>query len=341
MSFDRTTSHGIETIDDPMAWHTRINESYFPIDFETPADTHFTGVLHGRKVNDLTLFRCSSGPIVYERAKRHILRQHRESYLVTVPEITTCIQEQNCRSEEYAPGTFFIERVHEPFIFHQPSANTLLTLAVDGTTLNEQIRRASLYCGIPFDARRGAGALFVEFVRAILAHVETLSAQEMTVVSRQILELLGMAIRDDERVLSSHASAVHAAHLMRIERYVATHLQDPSLTPQSLATACGLSTRYLHQVFAAAVGQTVCEYIRRRRLLAVQKLLTDRADLRLVEIAYRCGFPDQAALSRQFKRQFDMTPSEFRSATAQRAAESKAARFPDRPPKSIDPPPTS
>ena len=99
---------------------------------------------------------------------------------------------------------------------------------------------------------------------------------------------------------------------MRIESFARKHLQDTGLDPDTIAAACGISTRYLHDLFRDT-NQTLGQWIRDQRLLACSDALSDPVNNQTIaEIAYSWGFADQAQFSRAFKRQFGSTPKEYR-----------------------------
>ncbi|WP_245529214.1 helix-turn-helix domain-containing protein [Brucella ovis] len=91
-----------------------------------------------------------------------------------------------------------------------------------------------------------------------------------------------------------------------------TNLQDFRLDPDRIARACGISTRYLHELFKDT-GQTVRHWIREQRLAACREALEDPDNIQTAaEIAYSWGFNDQTQFSRAFKAQFGLPPGEHR-----------------------------
>ena len=114
---------------------------------------------------------------------------------------------------------------------------------------------------------------------------------------------------DDQQV----RTAVRAGHLRRAEQVIRKHLSNPALSPDLVADACGISKRYLHELFGDT-NQTVSQFIREERLIAARDLIRSSPGLSMAEIAYRYGFCDQAQFSRLFKARFGMSPSEWRRA---------------------------
>lgn len=66
---------------------------------------------------------------------------------------------------------------------------------------------------------------------------------------RGSLELLALAIKSDPGATGSTTSSVRAAHLLRIEKIIHQNLKNSELSPDFISEACGISKRYLHDLF--------------------------------------------------------------------------------------------
>ncbi|MGL5437676.1 MAG: AraC family transcriptional regulator [Lachnospiraceae bacterium] len=93
--------------------------------------------------------------------------------------------------------------------------------------------------------------------------------------------------------------------------YIEQHL-FLELSLEECAKAAGYSPYHYCRVFNAAVGMTVKEYIRRRRVSEAAKMINETS-LSLKEIAYHCGFNSQENFIRVFRSVFGITPNKYRS----------------------------
>ena len=91
---------------------------------------------------------------------------------------------------------------------------------------------------------------------------------------------------------------------------------DQSLTLESVAARVGLSPYHFSRLFTARMGRSVMAYVRGRRLVHAAQRLCDEPDLKLVDLAFDCGFESQEAFTRAFKRLFGVSPGRFRSGFA-------------------------
>jgi AraC family transcriptional regulator len=78
-----------------------------------------------------------------------------------------------------------------------------------------------------------------------------------------------------------------------------------------LAATAAVHPVYLARAFRKHFGTSPGEYIRRRRVLRVQRLLAD-TQLPLAEVALQCGFSDQSRMTHAFTNDFGIPPGQYR-----------------------------
>ena len=88
---------------------------------------------------------------------------------------------------------------------------------------------------------------------------------------------------------------------------------DQPLTLDRVAARAGLSPFHFSRLFTARMGRSVMAHVRGRRLVRGARRLCDEPDLKLVDLAFDCGFESQEAFTRAFKRVFGVSPGRFRS----------------------------
>jgi AraC family transcriptional regulator len=161
------------------------------------------------------------------------------------------------------------------------------------------------------------------------------SGEQMRAVFARVVNLLMSASRELEHSQGAAKSSIHrAASLLQaqmrydgterqdpsqallawqmrlVERYIEEHL-DQQILVANLSELIHLSEAHFSRAFRLAYGVPPHAYIVRRRLeLAAQLMLAGREPLS--EIALRCGFHDQAHLSKQFRQLTGETPAAWR-----------------------------
>lgn len=92
--------------------------------------------------------------------------------------------------------------------------------------------------------------------------------------------------------------------------YMETHL-DENISVHEVAKASGYSYYHFTRVFQSILGESVGNYIQKRRLSsASQKLLY--SDRKIIDIAIESGFDSSESFSRAFKNVYQVSPSIYR-----------------------------
>lgn len=293
-------------------WREVISDAYFPLDLRFRGGELFSGRLEAWALGSVSLSRLTSDSLAYVRRRRHLVGEGEEHYLVTIPALSGVFFSQSGKDVRCNPGGFILERSNEPYEFRHDERNDLWVLKIPGQALAGRIRHPDRFCSLQFDARNGVGRLFVDLLTLLPGRFEGLSLQARAALGQQLVDLLVLAVKEDDRTLTSASSSVREAHLSRVEAYVRGHLTDPDLDPHRVAAVCGISVRYLHELFRDTSG-TLGQWVREQRLEACRAVLADRDCTRTVaDIAYAWGFKDQAQFSRLFKARFGLSPRAFR-----------------------------
>ncbi len=101
---------------------------------------------------------------------------------------------------------------------------------------------------------------------------------------------------------------------MRIDRvlqYIEDNLSN-NISLAEVANVSHFSAYHFHRIFTGIVGETVNNFIVRRRLECAVNLLIFRSELPVTEVALSCGFSSSANFSKAVKLHFGFSPSEIR-----------------------------
>jgi len=107
-------------------------------------------------------------------------------------------------------------------------------------------------------------------------------------------------------------SALVPGKLARIKELIESRL-DGDLSLAILARESGYSRAHFSRSFHAATGMTVHRYVLERRIHRAKYMLGIKSDDNsLADVAAICGFASQSHMSLAFRREFGVTPAEFR-----------------------------
>lgn len=147
-------------------------------------------------------------------------------------------------------------------------------------------------------------------------------------VNEQLVNLHGLVRSGDiaenawaeEHLLSLIATVLAPAKIARPApqpgglRKLLAEIDDAPDLPHDLATlaeAAGLSRFQVIRAFSRATGFTPHAYVVERRIRQAKRLI--RTDDSLADIAARCGFTDQAHMTRLFRKRYGLTPAAYRT----------------------------
>jgi AraC family transcriptional regulator len=188
---------------------------------------------------------------------------------------------------------------------HKDHFQTLDARTLNVSISNWQIDQAREYVRLPeaqADFRSGEISLIV---RRLEAECRYWTNTSVLTAEGLCLELLGaLAKQDDFKDHEPPRWLLTARELMHDQF-------RESLSIATIAEAAGVHPIHLIRTFRRFFNFTPGEYVRNLRLDSAASLLSAQ-DLSIAQVALESGFSDQSQLSKNFKRKFGLTPSEFR-----------------------------
>lgn len=95
--------------------------------------------------------------------------------------------------------------------------------------------------------------------------------------------------------------------------FALAHLDHPDLGTALIGTALNLSSRAIQKSFFRHVGTTPTAFITARRLDRAMQILALGDGRTITDIAFAVGFSDSAFFTRCFRRQYGVSPSQWRN----------------------------
>ncbi len=103
----------------------------------------------------------------------------------------------------------------------------------------------------------------------------------------------------------------HLAEVAAALDHIRSNYQS-EIRVEQLARICGLSIYQLNRRLRAIFGITVSQLITKSRIDIASEMLREGA-IPIAEVAYSCGYFDQSAFSRVFRRTVGLTPRQYRA----------------------------
>lgn len=98
----------------------------------------------------------------------------------------------------------------------------------------------------------------------------------------------------------------------RVIQYIEANLAN-NISLAEVASVSHFSAYHFHRIFTGIVGETVNDYIVRRRLECAVNLLIFKTELSVTQVALDCGYSSSANFSKAVRLHFGFSPSEIRN----------------------------
>jgi AraC-like DNA-binding protein len=162
--------------------------------------------------------------------------------------------------------------------------------------------------------RSGINQVLSGMLHSLGDAIDQISSEDLRPVELSLTEFLITALGGEKGVFGlGGVAGARASRLHRICQGIEAVLSNPSLTLGIVAQRERVSTRYLQKLFTDA-GNTFSHYLRTRRLDRCRADLISplHAELSISEICFRWGFNGSAHFSRVFRKQYGLSPRDYR-----------------------------
>jgi AraC-like DNA-binding protein len=225
-------------------------------------------------------------------------------------------------------GRQLIQTPHDTVVL-RPGTLLLISSRTTGKVLiperlTKRTVRIPLTALAPYDTGRGIpdflcldtadnplARLAHDFLAGVDAQLEQMSAVDVEGARNALLVLIAGMIRSNH---TSDAGETDFLPFLRkqLESWIADHLAAGAIRVGDLAAAHNVAPRTVHRAFATT-GDTMGSVVRAHRLAAARNDLVHTSSS-IAAIAHRWGFCDASHLGREFRREFSMSPGDYRAA---------------------------
>jgi AraC-like DNA-binding protein len=145
---------------------------------------------------------------------------------------------------------------------------------------------------------------YEKLFQRLVRHYDLLSEKEELLLQSIFLELIYTLKKDAYR--KEERASFSSAPIKRALEYIRENPAE-DLCLEALAKKVNLSPIHFHNLFKAAVGKTLRDYVEEQRIKkAIDQMLS--GDDSLTKIALDCGFSSQSYFSFVFRRRMGLTP---------------------------------
>lgn len=292
-------------------WRTAVHERLAAMDLRPMSDVPRLGSLQARDVGDLLITDWQSADIEAVRRSAMAKRDAEALLLFTVTTGRQIIQTPHT-SMVLRPGAILVMNTRTTGRFVVPEALTKRTVRVPITALAPYDTGPGVPDLLCLDtAQNPLARLTRDFLAGVDAQLDQMSPADIEGARNALLVLIAGMIR------ATHTPDVTETDFLpflrqALEEWIVSHLADGAIRVGDLARAHNVAPRTVHRAFAST-GDTMGSVVRAHRLAAARNDLV-HTGASIAAIAHRWGFCDASHLGREFRREFSMSPGDYRAA---------------------------
>lgn len=308
------TTDGLPAPERVPFWRDVICDVFVELDCDALGGTDFAGSILTADVGEIDISHVTSRPQHVVRSRRQLTRSGRDDFLLSVQHAGHGILTQDGRVAHLGPGDCALYDTSRPYELRFTDDFEQFVLRIPRAALRWRLAAPERHTAVRVDGSQGLGHISSRFLTDLGAQASGLSLKvpqrlaehAISLVAATLLEVAG----EDARAHSSGQAML----LQRVLNHVEQNLRDPALSPDGVAAAAGISTRYLNKLFEGE-GESFSRWIWRRRLECCRLALIDPSPVRrtIGDIAFSWGFNDLSHFSRSFKERYGLSPKEYRA----------------------------
>jgi AraC-like DNA-binding protein len=197
--------------------------------------------------------------------------------------------------------------MEEPFTQRKLGDNDTIYFFMPHSFVDQRLIGGEGLCGRSFSIDTGIRRLVHDSVVSLQRGAAGMTDLEFRGAARILGELVVLALTSSADLQAGERS-IRTSNLARAKRIIRAELGDADLTISDVAKQCGISLRYLHEMFRAD-GVTVSEYLKNQRLQRAKLMLESAGiDTTVTEVCFSCGFSNASQFSTAFRQAFSVSP---------------------------------
>jgi AraC-like DNA-binding protein len=232
-----------------------------------------------------------------------------EEFLLALALADGTVAAQDGRTARLTRGDFAVVDGARPFAIDGDPATEWIALTIPRRQLAARLAAPADVTAVRIAGDRGTGAVAAAAVHAF-ATADAPDAPAGEALTDHLAGLIGLAL---DGAVRPREAGRRQRHLQAVLDEADRALDDPGLSPATVAARVGISTRYLHALFAER-EETFGRWVLAGRLERGHRDLVDpaRRHWTVSEIATDRGFRDPSYFARAFRARYGVSPRDHR-----------------------------
>lgn len=114
-------------------------------------------------------------------------------------------------------------------------------------------------------------------------------------------------------LLSDQLGIFNDSRIGIVLKFIKEHLTDKNMNIEMLAKKACMSSSHFYRKFKNTLGTSPIDYINGEKIKFAKRLMKERRNLQISEVAYLSGFNNVSYFIRQFKKIELITPQQFKN----------------------------
>ena len=290
-------------------WRDAVRDRLATMDLRPGARVQRLGSFVEQDLGDLLITEWECADLEGVRGSTHV-RQDVDALVISTASAGSQLIETPRQTVVLRPGAVLIMSTRTTGRFVIPDKLMKRTVRVPMSALSPHDTGGGAPECLCMDvARNPLARLAQDFLAGVTREHDRMSPAEIECARTSLLVLIAGMLR------ASGAPDVGETDFLpllrrQLEEWIVDHLASGAIKVRDLATAHSVSPRTVHRAFATT-GDTFSSVVRGQRLAAARADLV-KTSYSITSIAHRWGFSDSSHFGRQFRREFALTPSDFR-----------------------------
>lgn len=292
------------------AWRDAICDVYVHVDVKAADPERYRGFIREAKFGGVVLTDILLSEQSIRRNRQHISRLDKECYYLQLLHkgSISVVQGGEVHKSNAARGAIFCATEQYELHGHGEVRSFYLEIPRDEFAL--RFPRERIPVSAALNTTQGLGRIATEFCATLATEGSRLEDGVRAGLGSQLMDLLAFSLMTCEGDMPAAEGAVQKARLRSVQQWIETHIAEPDLSLERVATANGMSLRYLHLLFRNC-DMSASEWIWNRRLQLAYDRISRGDGVSITAIAYDHGFNSSSHFSTMFRRKYGLSPRDI------------------------------
>ncbi len=286
-----------------------VSRNFCKLSYRIDRERNFgvTSTLHSLDGFMVGRFTTTGGKGDLIRTRSGISEDARGRFAIYIPLKGDLELLQFSRTDRCTPGSMAMLSMEDPFTQRKLGDNDTIYFFMPQDFVDQRLICSENLCAQTFSIDVGVRRLVHDSVISLQHGAASMTDMEFRGASRVLGELVLLALNSSADLMADEPS-VRTSNLARAKRVIRSRLGDSELKIGDVARQCGISLRYLHEIFRTD-GITVSDYVKTQRLQKARRMLeTANSGTTVTEVCFQCGFSNPSQFSTAFRQAFSVSP---------------------------------